>query len=142
VNKKLSAKTFSIALLLLFFLALTFLGTLYYVLNIQFAKPNNPFSTGPVTTVPKTLSLDVNSPDDNSLVYQSSILVTGKASPGYTVLVSGDGSDSVTDAKLDGSFSTSLNLVEGVNNVTIAVFDKTGEEKSITRTIYYSKEKL
>ena len=97
---------------------------------------------GPVTTSPKTLRLNLDKPDDDSLVFQNSIIISGQTTPFREVLIFTDSQDLVITSKKDGSFSTILNLDEGVNKITASVFDSDGDAKTQERTIYYSKEKI
>ncbi len=129
-------------MILLLISSLAFLAGLYYILNIQHQKTETPFSIGPVTTKPRSLQLDLEQPEDDSLVFSDSIPVSGKTSPTTTVLIYTDTNDIIIKSKPDGSFSTDLDLDEGENNITVVVFDSTGESKSLKRNVYYSKEKL
>jgi len=142
VNKKLSLKVFVVSQISILIAGLLFLGGLYYILNIQYQRGSKPFSKGPVTTPPKTLILDLSHPDEDSLVFQSPILVSGQTSPAKEVLIFTDSKSLVTKSKLNGSFSTTLDLNEGVNKITAVVFDNNGDSKQIQRTLYYSKEKI
>lgn len=123
-------------------LGLIFLLGLYYILNIQYQKPTKPFLNGPVTSIPKTLKLDVDQPADDSLTFQNSIVVSGQTSPLKEVLIFSETQNLVIKSASNGSFSTVFNLQEGINNITVAVFDTDGDEKSIERTVYFSKEKI
>lgn len=142
LGKKLSAKQFIVSQVLILTVGLIFLSGLYYILNIQYQKPQNLFSNGPVTTPPKTLRLDLDQPADDSLTFTPSIIISGQTAPGVNILITTDTDDLVITSKADGSFSTVLNLDEGVNRITAVVFDATGDSKSATRTVYYSKEKI
>lgn len=142
LKKKLSSKQFFVSQFLILIFGLIFLGGLYYILNIQYQKGDNPFLNGPVTTIPKTLKLTLDNPPDESLSFQSQVVVSGQTSPQKEVLIFTNTQDMVVLSKKDGSFSTNLNLDEGVNRLVVAVFDNNGEPKSEERTIYYSKEKL
>lgn len=115
---------------------------LYYILNIQYQKPTKPFLHGPVTSIPKTLRLDLDQPADDSLTFQNSIIVSGQTSFGKDVLIFSSSEDLVIKSKNDGSFSTVFNLQPGINMITVAVFDADGDTRSIERTVYYSKEKI
>lgn len=141
-SKKLTTKQFITSQLIILTLGLIFLLGLYYILDIQYQKSDKPFLSGPVTTPPKTLRLDLDHPDDNSLTFESPILVSGKTSPLKEVLIFTDSQNLVISSKKDGSFSLSLNLDEGENKITVAVFDSAGDVRSAERTVYYSKEKL
>ena len=142
LGKKLTTKHFILSHILILIFGLIFLGGLYYILNIQYQQPKNLFLNGPVTTPPKTLRLELDQPDQDSLSYSASIIISGKTGPGKEVLISTDSDDLVIKSKPDGSFSTILNLDEGVNKITAVVFDTTGAFKSSERTVYYSKDKL
>lgn len=141
-NKKISPKYFIYSQIVILILGLLFLGGLYYILNIQYQRSNNPFVNGPVTSAPKTLKLDLDYPDEESLVFTSSILISGQTAPFKDVLVYTDSQDQVVKSKPDGRFSLNLKMDEGENKITVAVFDTNGESKSVDRTVYYSKEKI
>ena len=136
------SKHFIFSLILIFTISLAFLGWIYYATNIQYQKYTSSFINGPVTLLPKTLKLDLNQPDDESLTFNSSTIVSGTTTPKKEVLIFTDSKDLVIKSKDDGSFSTALDLNEGINRITVAVFDKNGDSKSIERTIYYSEEKI
>lgn len=142
LTQKLSTKYFIISHIIILVLGLIFLLGLYYILNIQYQKPTKPFLNGPVTSIPKTLKLDVDQPADDSLTFQNSIVVSGQTSPLKEVLIFSETQNLVIKSASNGSFSTVINLQSGVNNITVAVFDTDGDEKSIERTVYFSKEKL
>ena len=142
LTKKLSTKHFIFSNFLILIIGLIFLFTLYYILNIQYKTSSNPFSNGPVTSKPKSFILDLNQPADETLSFQSSILVSGKTGPHMEVLISTDSDDQVLEAKSDGTFSLTLNLDEGVNNIKVVVFDSTGDTREVERVVYFSKEKL
>lgn len=142
LNKKLTTKHFVISHILILTIGLIFLAGLYYILSIQYQKPNDLFLNGPVTTPPKSLRLSLDQPDNDSLIFQSSIIVSGKTAPLANVLISTDINDTVIKSKPDGSFTTVLNLNEGVNRITAVVFDSTGDSRVAERTVYFSKEKI
>lgn len=142
INKQLSTKQFIVSHLLILTVSLIFLFGIYYILNIQYRQSKDPFSNGPVTTAPKTLRLDLDHPDHDSLTFQSSIIVSGQTAPGKEILIFTDSQDLILTSKKDGSFSTILNLDEGVNKITAVVIDSTGDSRSVERSVYYSEEKL
>lgn len=142
LNKKLSTKQFIFSHILVLVAGLIFLGGLHYILNIQYQKPKGSFIAGPVTTPPKSLRLDLDQPDQDSLSYSPSVVLSGKTGAGNVILISTETKDLVIESKPDGSFSTVLSLEEGVNRITATVFDSTGDFRSSERTVYYSKEKI
>lgn len=141
LTQKLSPRVFFLSQAMILLLGLTFLWGLYYALY----APNGSESSvaaGPVTTLPKSLRIDLDQPNDNLLTFQASVVVSGSTLPNLRVLISTESQDSVIESKKDGSFSTVINLTEGINNITAIAFDSTGENRSKERTIYYSKEKI
>lgn len=142
MNKKLSTKYFIISQLLILVIGLSALTGLYYILNIHHPTLSKPFLNGPVTSAPKTLRIELDHPDDMSLSFQSSVIVSGQTAPLTDVLIYTESEDLMIKSQKDGSFSTVLNLDEGVNKVAAVVFDATGDSRSAERTVYYSKEKL
>lgn len=142
LTKKISPKHFIISHIFIIIIGLIFLGVLYYILNIQYKTSSDPFSNGPVTSKPKSFTLDLAQPADETLSYQASILLSGKTSPHMEILISTDSDDQVLESKSDGSFSATLNLEEGVNNIKVVAFDPTGDTRETQRVVYYSKEKL
>lgn len=142
LGKKISHKHFIISHILILIISLIFLGGLYFILNIQYQKSNNPFLNGPVTSKPKSFTLNLNQPADESLIFESRVLVSGKTGSNMEVLISTDTDDQVIEAKPDGSFSLTLDLALGVNNIKVTAFDQTGDTREAERVIYYSKEKL
>lgn len=141
-NKKISNRTFILSNIGILMAGLTFIFGLYYILNLQYPESSKPFEKGLVTTAPKTLRLELEQPDENVLLFEPSVIVSGKTGPSLEVLIYSDTQNTVIKSKPDGSFSTVLNLVEGNNQIIVNAFDATGDSKSDTRTVYYSKEKL
>ena len=141
-NKKLTTKQFILYQIMILLAGLIFVGGLHYILNIQYQKPKGLFVAGPVTTPPKSLKIDLDQPDQDSLTHSPSVVISGKTGPANLVLISTETKDLVIESKPDGSFSTVLGLDEGVNKINVTVFDSTGDSRSVERTAYYSKEKL
>lgn len=142
LRKKLSPKQFIVSHFLILLLGLIFLSGLYYILNVQYKISGNPFSAGPLTLPPKTLRLDLDSPADDSLTFQPSIIISGQTSPLKEVLIFTDSTSLVISSKKDGSFASSLTLAEGVNKISVLVFDTNGDIRSLERIVFYSKEKI
>ena len=74
LSKNLSKKHFILANLTILTAGLIFLGALYYILNIQYEKPKTYLSNGPVTSPPKSLILDLDQPEQNTLSFSDSIV--------------------------------------------------------------------
>jgi len=142
LQKKLAPTQLYFSLFLILLISLMFLAALYYIVNNQYQKPKNLFLNGPVTTLPKSLLLNLDQPDQDALSFSSSIIVSGKTGPKKDVLISTDTNDLVIQSKIDGSFSVVLDLDEGINRIAVAVFDLNGDSRVAERTVYFSKEKI
>ncbi len=140
MGKVLSPLVFGLALVAIFIAGLGFVGWLYYTLN------GNPLAEvikySPVSQEPSSFNLQINAPEDNALVFDGNILLTGKTSPGTSVIVVDGGSTTGFEVTSNGDFSKVISLTEGAHLLTITAFDKTGLTKTVTRQVYYSKEKL
>ena len=142
LKRVLSFKTFVFSQILILILGLGFVFGLNYFLNLNGFDNTYSLSKGPVTNQPKSLRLDLEQPDDNVLSFDSSIIVSGKTAPNTEVLISTNSDDLVLKSKPDGNFSTVVNLDEGVNKISVVVFDMRGDFRSQERTVFYSKEKI
>lgn len=142
LQKKISPGYSYFLLFLILLVGLVFLSGFYYIINIQHQKKQTPLSNGPVTTLPKSFLFNLDQPDEDTLSFSSTIIVSGKTEPKKDVLISTEDQDFIIQSKENGSFSTVLSLAEGVNNITVAVFDSKGSSKIAKRTVYYSKEKI
>ncbi|MDO8498750.1 MAG: hypothetical protein Q7S44_03110 [bacterium] len=141
MSKVLSMKTFFISMTVIFFFCLGLIIYLYSLVNSK--VPNNTLlNSWPVTSKPVSLTLDLSSPGDNMLIFDSTMLVQGKTSPQAVVILSLGRSDQAVEASPKGDFSATLKLREGVNELSVTSFDNLGNNKSLERTVYYSKEKL
>ena len=143
MRKVLSTKIFILSQVLILLVSLTFLSLLYYILNFyNQTQKLSSLQAGPVTRPPNTLTLELTSPEENLLTFDPKILISGKTAPHSQIIISGNIKDWVTQSKSDGRFSADFDLIEGVNEITIIVFDKTGDQRTRSKTVYYSKEKI
>lgn len=120
---------------------ITLIIGVYAVVN--FHKPTQNYSvSGPVTSAPASLTLELDSPDDDLLVFDSDLRLSGKTLPNLRVLITSGAKNQIVQSETDGNFTSDFELGNGVNEITVTVFDESGEERSLQRTIYYSKEKI
>lgn len=140
--KKIAPKYFILSQFAILLFGFLFLLGIHFLVNIQYKDSGTPFSKGPVTAKPKSFTLDLTQPSDDSLTFSPQILVAGKTSLQMQVLISTDTQDIVIESKLDGTFSQSLDLKEGVNNLSVAVFDNKGDFREEKRVVYFSEEKI
>lgn len=140
MGKELSQKVFAISLGIIFLLGLCLIGGLYYYLNAD--DLGTAFKYLPVSQQPTSFSLTINSPEDDALVEDASLIVSGKTAPFASIIVVNGEQTTGFEAQSNGDFSKIITLSEGPNILQISAFDKTGATKSVTKYSYYSKEKL
>lgn len=141
LTSKLSTTSFIVSQIAILAAGIALIAGLYFFINQIPLKPKH-LSLNPVTEKPNTLTLELKSPGEDLLTYDSTILVSGKTAPLSNVLVSTETQDTVVESKKDGNFSLDFTLDLGLNEITITVFDKTGDSRSTARTVFYSKEKI
>ncbi len=116
---------------------------LSYILNRDNISRNySPETTGPLTSKASTLSLELEQPIDGTFTNQSSATVSGRTAPNTTVIIVNNQDTKVINSQPDGSFSTVVHLDEGVNNITVAIFNPIGDQKQIDVQVFYAKEKI
>lgn len=142
MNHILSTKQFIISHLVLLLLSLTFLGGMYYILNESDFKANLVRDYRPVTTKHLSFNFELSNPEDELLVFEKTVLVSGKTAPRATIIITSDIDTIATSANNLGEFSKVINLSKGLNNLTIVGFDESGNSKQEIRTIFYSEEKI
>lgn len=94
------------------------------------------------TTAPTNTSLSINTPDDEAFSSKNTITVSGKATPGATVVVLYEGDDDVVLADASGNFTDDITLITGFNTINVSAFDKTGTKSNQTLIVTYSTAKI
>jgi uncharacterized protein YfaP (DUF2135 family) len=79
------------------------------------------------------LLLEVTTPQNESVVTSSEILVSGNTDADAVVSVNGD----LVDIDAQGEFSTPLTLEEGPNYIEVVASNYDGEESSESLTVIY-----
>jgi hypothetical protein len=140
-DRILSTKTFVLSHLTILILALIFFGGLYYILYPdKFQSAVNQYN--PVTKEPVSLFLEITSPEDDVLTYDGSTVISGRTGADATVIISNNTSDVGLQSGNDGQFSKVFPLTEGANIIEITAFDSEGNSKTVTKSVYFSKEKI
>ncbi len=139
-------KYFSLKVLVVSLIAIFALGSLGLIAYHIFA-PSTPERI--TLNLPKDLSqafnsfnLQINNPDDELLVFNRSLLVSGTTSPNAAIIVTDNDNDSGFSTDSEGNFSQVITLEGGLNLLTIDAFDSSGNTKQVKRTVYYSQEQL
>ena len=97
-------------------------------------------SPSPAKSAAHFLTLD--QPEDNLVTQNSTLMVTGKTSVSSTVIVLAGEETQLADVGQNGTFSFSLKLQEGQTTIEVTSFDQNGEEKTISREVFYTTETI
>ena len=90
----------------------------------------------PENTV-QPLTLNLESPADETIVVSDRITVKGKTLPKTTVVFYTDSDANSIESDASGYFEGTINLSSGINTLTVEAFADNGEEKSISLDIVY-----
>lgn len=142
-NKEISKTHFIISQFLLLFLGLSFFLGIYFYLNKDNPKVNFK-NYYPVTRKPTSLNLEINNPDDEIIISDKNLIISGSTEPFTTLVISNvaSGESLGLEANQKGEFSKIIPLEIGVNIIKLTAFDSSGNSKEETRTIYYTQEKI
>ncbi len=140
LDKEISTKAFILSHLFLLIISVLALFGLYYYLHG--GSSDEWKKRALLTQAPKSLTLDINSPDEDSLLFDKSILVSGSTSPGAVLIITINGTDLAFESNKKGDFSKILTLLPGVNNISITALDSKGGSKTVDKVVYFSEEKI
>ena len=127
-------------------LALILVGVVFLlkplIESVIHPQPSLEQTYSPVSEEPKSMSLEINNPDDELLVFDKTLVVSGQTTPSSTIIIDNGKSDWTVQANNQGNFSQVIDLNAGINEVNIFAFDPQGNNKADSRTIYYSEQQI
>jgi hypothetical protein len=88
------------------------------------------------------MSLDIVSPQDNSLLDQEEIEITGKTSPLANIVILSEEGEEIIQADEQGEFKETITLSGGANEITITAIDQNGNEASKVLNLVYSTAQI
>ncbi|OGH11363.1 MAG: hypothetical protein A3B38_00860 [Candidatus Levybacteria bacterium RIFCSPLOWO2_01_FULL_36_13] len=97
-------------------------------------------SISPTPTQTSSLFLILNEPKDESLSDKKTIKVSGKTTVTATIIVLTSSDQEIIKPSLQGDFSTTIQLSEGLNYLRVQAIDENGETQTVERVIGYSSE--
>ena len=98
--------------------------------------------THPSPTPANATTLSIDKPEDQSVVSEKNITVSGKTQNNATLIVTASGSDQVVSPTSNGSYSVSVLLDGGENLITVTAISPNGDEIKKTITVTYSTEEF
>ncbi len=106
-------------------------------INFDFLKTNQ--QTGAPETPAPTLTID--SPLDDAIESEATVLVSGKAAAASTIVLQGPRDEIVVVATREGTYAGRVGLVEGTNTLLVTMYNK-GEATSLTKVVFYTPEEF
>lgn len=94
----------------------------------------------PLNNSPDSLSITLAKPDDNVVVGDDVIEVSGLTKPDSWINITSEVVDYVIKSTSDGSFKQEVELESGVNQIALTVFDDDGNSATEDVIVVYSTE--
>jgi hypothetical protein len=126
-------------------LGLLVAGGGFYLYQLTKTIPDSKLNTVTVkspTPTPDTSGdlLTVDSPNDESVVDNRIVTISGKTTPDATLIISTDTTDQVVKPTTTGTYTLTQTIETGTNLITIRAVFSDGLEKRVDRTVTYSTE--
>jgi len=88
------------------------------------------------------ISLIISSPENNTIVNQAKVEISGQTVAQATVIILFEEGEEVFQVDEKGEFSQEINLVGGANEIKITAFDAEGNETNKTLNLVYSSVEI
>lgn len=126
------------------FFGLIVAGTaFYFIQSARGTKPQtqqNTQNTSPTKAPSNELTLVLDKPKDEEVVENKLVTVSGRTEKDAIVVVSTPLGDEVITPAENGSFTATITIDSGYNEIIFTAIASTGEETKVVRTITYSTE--
>ena len=96
----------------------------------------------PTLTSAPSLSLEIISPEDESIIEEEKITLEGETAPESVVVVIYPEGENIVEADKEGNFETEITLVGGANEIKITAYDEEGNQAEKNLTLVYSTAKI
>lgn len=96
--------------------------------------------TSPSPTPKPSIFLTLDTPIDEQVFDQKTIIVSGKTNPTATVEVLTTLSEQIVTPTSTGAFSTTVTIEDGENMVDIIAIAPNGDEVKLSKTVTFSTE--
>lgn len=121
-------------------------GIVFYIYQTTRTIPSSKIKpitiTIPTPTPKPSIFLSIISPNDESVVNNKTLTISGKSAPDATIAIISENFGQVVSPAPNGDFSTTVTLGNGSNVIEITAIAANGEQAKITRTVTYSLEEF
>lgn len=97
--------------------------------------------SGRITPTP-SFFLTIIKPENEGISNTSNITLAGSTVPSAQIAVFWEKGEVLIDADESGNFSTQVDLILGINEITVTAFSDNGDEATKKVSIVYSTEKI
>jgi len=94
----------------------------------------------PTPTPRPTVYISLNKPNDEIIVTNKTLIISGKTNPNATIIIYTSSDQEAIQPSAQGDFSTTLILDSGENLIKLMSILPSGETTTIQRTVTYSTE--
>lgn len=114
--------------------------------KISFSLPSfgksktSPTPTPAASNTMQGHAVIIESPLNDALEQENTVLVSGTTSTGSTVVISGPMDEVVIVSNGDGKFAGKITVTEGKSDITVTSFGKSQEVASQTVSVFYTPE--
>lgn len=98
--------------------------------------------TNTPTPIEKTVSLEIEEPENEIISQVEKLTIKGKSIPEATIVIIWEEGEDILVADDDGKFETQITLIGGENIIDISAYDDEGNSTSKTLTATYSTAKI
>ena len=104
--------------------------------------PTPVLEQSPTLIPTPSLSLEIISPEDESIIEEEKITLEGKTAPESVVVVIYPEGENIVEADEEGNFETEITLVGGANEIKVTAYDEEGNQAEKNLTLVYSTAKI
>jgi hypothetical protein len=97
-------------------------------------------TASPLATTIGELKVVLAKPDSQAVFTETPVSIIGATKPKVNVVISGEDSDTITNANDSGSFTADINLIGGANQILASAFDSDGSTANTHLLIVYSSQ--
>jgi hypothetical protein len=99
-------------------------------------------SAAPSPITQNEFMLNINEPENNLVFNTPQATISGQTEPEATVAIISEEQEELITADSQGFFSSSINLISGVNEIKVITIKKTGEQQEKILNLVYSKAEI
>jgi hypothetical protein len=140
--RNISVKYFVILQVIFLFGGIGFILGLHYIINIKYSPTESFINPRTITTRSKNFAFNIDSPQKDIISYNRSILISGKSGPNQKVLFASENKREILQSDIEGNFSKSWELEDGLNVLKIVSFNSQGISKEETRILFYEEKEI